>query len=150
MDKQSVNEQKLEISAIYYLIKRLQPLLKNLKQTVAKEKAIRQQRFDDLNEYKTYEEAQDAFGWDLITETEFRDIVKRLETGQETIDNTDTKAGIALTALRRIISRLTSDAHNLEFELLSDDEKTKRMKAHDELVERIHQRKNSREDEKSA
>ena len=142
MDKQAVKEQKLEIFAIYYLVKRLQPLLRKLEQSVGKEKEIRKQRFDDLNKYKTYEEAQDAFGWDLITDSEFHEIVKRIETGQDMIDNTDTKAGIALTALRRIIRNLTSDAQSLEFELLSDDEKAKRIQDSNALAEKIRQRKN--------
>ena len=133
MTEEKIKEQKLEINAIHYLVKRLKPLLNSLESNVAKEDDKRKKRFEELSEYKTYEDAHEAYGWGYITEAELR----RIETQQWRVDNIDTKARIALTALRRFVSRLNSDARSLEFELLPEEEQIKCMLAREEHEERM-------------
>lgn len=136
---------KLDAEGCRLLIKKLEPVKRSLEKTVEREKAKRAERTAVLSEYKTEQDIQDAFGYDLITDNERRQLIEMLETGEKYVDDTQTKASVALHFLRDIISRLYKQVSSFEFELLPPEEKAKRLVAAEEIRERAEIRRAVRE-----
>lgn len=144
---QRVSEKKsitLEINARRELLRRLAFPMKQLKNMEEKDKIQRELRVAQNRTYQTVNEAQDAYGWDLITEDEYRDIVTALETGEDYIVNAVTSTSAALQMLSEFIGRISSDIRSLEFELLPPEEQIKRMEAADKRREEMLARREER------
>ncbi|MCI7099535.1 MAG: hypothetical protein MR966_11695, partial [Lachnospiraceae bacterium] len=62
---------KFEIKCSKYLIRRLETLQKDIQKQVDKETEARIKRHMELCQYKTFEEAQEAYGADLISYEEY-------------------------------------------------------------------------------
>ena len=76
-----------------------------------------------LSEYQTVEDAQEAYGYDMITYEDYLDVVEVLERGKVYIQETKTPVNLALGILREFYARLEKDLAHFEIELLPDKEK---------------------------
>jgi len=144
IDREIGNGLKLDAEGRRLLVKKLERVEKTLEATVEREKSKRAARAADLSEYKTEAEIQDAYGYDLITDDERRQLLEQLETGEKYVKDTETKASVALTLLRGFIGKLSREAASLEFELLPPEEQAKRLKASEEFRERVQKRRNQK------
>lgn len=135
---------KVEIKGCKELLRRLGHPLKLLQAAEAKAKAQREERVAQNREYQTIQEAQDAYGWAIITEDEYNEIVKAIESGNEYIENVITYVEVAAEILREFINRLSSDVRSLEFELLPIEEQVKRMEAAENRRKEIEARRATR------
>ena len=127
---------KIEIKARKELAKRLEHPLKLLKAAAEKERQKRKERIEHLTEYKSYREAQDAYGWELITEEEFDEIVRILEEGTEALEKETSPAEIAENLLMKFIGNLNYEAASFEFDLLPEKEKDRIRQKNDEILAR--------------
>ena len=127
---------KLEIKARRELMKRLAHPLKLLEVAVEKEQKKRAERIEHLTEYKSYREAQDAYGWEIITEEEFDEIVRILEEGTESIEKEVTPVEIAQNLLKKFIGGLHYEVASFEFDLLSEKEKERVRQKNEEILAR--------------
>lgn len=130
-EKEQREALKLEISSRKELAKRLDHPLKLLATAEAKEKAAREARVAELSEYKTESEIMDAYGYDMITDDERRELLEALETGKDFVENTATKVSIAHTILKEFVGGLKKEIRGFEFELLPREEQIRRMEAND-------------------
>ena len=127
---------RIEIKARKELARRLAHPLKLLETAAEKEQQKRKERIEHLTEYKSYREAQDAYGWDLITEEEFDEIVRILEEGTEQIEKETTPIEVARNILNRFINGLASEIASFEFDLLDEAEKDRIRQKNEEILAR--------------
>jgi hypothetical protein len=116
-----MNDNTFEIKWRKELIKRLEQPLKLLYAAQEKETKKAIERAAKLAQYSSYEEAQDAYGYDYITLAEL-DRIKQLFDGVEDKPE-QTIIGAATDELFHILSRLRSDIRSFEWETLPDAEK---------------------------
>jgi len=119
-------ELQIELKARRELVKRLAYPFNQLEKADAKEKARREERSAALSEYKTQQEAHDAYGYDVISEEEYRQICETLEAGEKYVADTITPVNLAMRILREFIGRMDKEAGAIEFELLPADEQARR------------------------
>jgi len=136
---------KIEIKVREILLKRLTHPAELLNTVAKKESDLRTKRVNNAREYKTYTEAQDAYGWGIITDEEFAGITKALEEGDEYIESTRTPTELANEMLREFIERLESDVRSFKYELLPPEEKERIHKESEERRARIEARKGGRQ-----
>lgn len=129
-------EIKLEIRARQELVRRMEHPLKLLKVASEKEQQKRKERIEHLTEYKSYSEAQEAYGWEIITEEEFDEIVRILEEGTERIEKERTPVEIANDILNKFVNGLIYEVASFEFDLLPEDEKERVRQKNVEILER--------------
>lgn len=127
---------KLELDAYVYLQKKLQGLADQIEKAVTKKSQQEEAREMELMEYKTEEDIQDAYGWDIITDEEREKLLVRLRGAQEKVA-LPTKEKIALDELRSIMKEVRRTRADLEYELMSDEEKEQRQKQSEEFQNRI-------------
>lgn len=136
IEKEEREALRLEIKARKELERRLEHPLKLLEVAAEKEQKKRQERIERLTEYKSYREAQDAYGWELITEEEFDEIVRILEDGTESIEKETTPVEIAKNLLNKFIGNLHYEAASFEFDLLPEAEKERVRQKNEEILAR--------------
>lgn len=134
IEKAERMELKLEIRARKELLKRLEYPQKLLKAAAEKEQQKKKERIENLTQYKSYREAQDAYGWDIITEEEFDEIVNILEKGTEAIENEISPIEAAKIILDKFIGGLMYEIAGFEFELLPEKEKERVRLHNDEIM----------------
>ena len=135
----------IEIKVREILLKRLTHPGELLQAAAKKDADRRGERVNGAREYKTYEEAQDAYGWGLLTDEEFAGIAKALEEGDEYIETTRTPTELANEMLKEFMARLESDIRSFEYELLPAEEKERIYKESEERRARIEARKGGRQ-----
>lgn len=136
IEKEERKALQLEIKARQDLIRRLEHPQKLLKVAAEKEQKKRQERIEHLTEYKSYSEAQEAYGWELITEEEFDEIVRILEKGTESIEKEITPVEIAKNILAKFVGGLHYEIASFEFDLLPEKEKERVRQKNEEILER--------------
>lgn len=136
IEREEREELKLEIKARKELAKRLGHPLRLLEIAAEKEQKKRKERIESLTEYKSYREAQDAYGWEIITEEEFDEIVRILEEGTERLEKERTPVEVAKDILNRFINGLVSEVASFEFDLLPENEKERIRQQNDEILAR--------------
>ena len=134
IEKAEREELRLEIRARKELLKRLDYPQKLLKSAAEKEQQKRKERIENLTQYKSYQEAQDAYGWELITEEEFDEIVKILEKGTEDMEKEVSPVEVAEHILKRFIGGLMHEIASFEFDLLPEKEKERIRQHNDEIL----------------
>ena len=120
-EKKERKELRVEIRARKIVIKKLATAIKAIEQTCTRERKEREAEREKLLTYKTYQEAQDAYGWGLIDEAEFDKIAAFLESSQEIVDE-GTANDLALKILTSWRSDLTMEIAEIEFDLLPEKE----------------------------
>jgi len=149
MTDKEKNERKslrTEIKARKIIIKKLETAINALQKTADRQKAEKEAERAKLLEYKTYTEAQDAYGWGLITEEEFDRIVEFLESSQEVVDE-PTAEDIAVKVLLNWQHHMGSEIANIEFEMLPKEEQSKILDKNLEILKRREERRKERKHE---
>lgn len=138
---------ELDLKGCRYLIKKLTTVRLSLETAVSKEKGKRAAHILDLSQYKTEEDIQEAYGYELITDDERQNLLEALAIGEKYVENTETKSIVAFHLLQEFMGKLNRKADSLEFELLPPEEQAKRLAAAEEIHERV---KSRQEDRKKA
>ena len=128
----------LEAKARKELRKRLENPLKLIAVAAEKEVQKRQARVERARDFKTYEEAHEAYGWGYITEQEFQDIVDAMERGQEYVETARTPVELAADMLREFCGRIERETRDFEFMMLPVEEQARIER---EAMERAEKRK---------
>ena len=121
MNSTEKKDLKIELKSRRLIVKKLETAIRALSGTADRNKIVRQIQRDKLLEYKTYNEAQDAYGWGIITEEEFDEITNFLESSQEIVDKPSAEE-IAVNILVGWKKIMQSDIADLEFQLLPEKE----------------------------
>lgn len=135
---------QLEVKARQELLRRLEHPIKLLKVAGEKERIRREERVTQAHEYKTIDEAQEAYGWGYLSDDEYHAIKEAIESGEEYIENTISPVELAAKILIDFTSRISSEIRSLEFELLPLEEQIMRMEAAEKRREEIAERKAAR------
>ena len=132
-------EIKDEIKIRRLVIKKLDTAITALDKTTERTKAEKRAKLEELMEYKTYNEAQDAYGWGMITEKEFDQICDMLEHKEKTVETPGIEE-CASNILKELRTSMYKDIHHYEFELLPREERLRILK---EQAERARKNKES-------
>lgn len=134
-EKSERKEIRKEIKARRIVIKKLDTALRALERIAKREQFERQTEREKLMEYKTYNEAQDAYGWGQITEEEFDKIVKFLDDTEEYL-NIRTANDLAIKIIRSFRGELSGEIDAIKFDLLPKREQEKIKARNQEILER--------------
>ena len=107
----------LESDACALLIKELERACTKFQRRIDKENAARQADFDAAMEYHSENEIQDAYGWELITEAQYRAYMDLFHRGRQALEE---HAPIA----RRVIYDLESDQREFAYSALTPEQQT--------------------------
>lgn len=138
-EKQNRADLRYEIKARKLALKRLEHPLALSKAAAEKKRSERIARLEELGEYKTYEEAHDAYGWGFITEEEFESIKNFLEHKEE-LKGERSAEEYAANILQEFVARLQREIASFQFELLPKKEQQRIQQQHAELLERRRRR----------
>lgn len=119
-------ENKLEIAAREQLLRRLERTLKLLnnranvrrKNMILKERALRE-------EYRTVDEAHEAYGYGFISEKQYKEIVEAIENKDEKIAALVFPEQAAASILFDFMRRLMNEIEAFKFELLPPEEQSR-------------------------
>lgn len=134
-EKQLRTDYRKEIRARELLCRRLAVPLKQAEAAGEKKRAARFARIDELSEYKTYEEAHEAYGYDVISEQEFYAICDALEHHKQLKAEPSPEEN-AVHMLKEFIGRLQREISYFRYEMLSPKEKAQLRKQSQEIQER--------------
>lgn len=124
----------LELKARKELLKRLQHPTQLIDTAAKKEKDKRAARIENARQYTSYQDAQDAYGWGIITEEEFDEVVKAMELGDKYVNEEKSPVEVAAEILADFVRKQLSEIHNLEWELLPEKEKERIRKQNEEIL----------------
>lgn len=139
--KEERNSLAFEIKVRTILLKRLNHSAELLKAAARKEADRRKERVESVREYKTFEEAQDAYGWGLLTAAEFQNVSKALESGDAYIETGRTPTELADEMLHEFMGRIEREISSFEFELLPPEEQARIRKESEERRIRMEARR---------
>jgi len=122
MTKEEIRNIKIEIKSRKIIAKKLESAIKSIKKITDKQKAEREERKQNLTEYKSESELQDAYGWGAIEEDEYYKLLHAMRDGTEAIDNEMSAEEIALEILAGWKKIMNSDIDDLQFQLLPQAE----------------------------
>lgn len=121
----------LAISSRRYLLRRLETLAASMEKAVEKERAARQKKIEEMSFYKTYADAEDAYGMGDITAKEYDEIRDFLEQGETFVRDTKTVKSEALAMLRDYLSALHEETRDLEWDAKSPEEQSRILQANE-------------------
>lgn len=145
-EKKARKEARVEIKARKLIIKKLNTAIDALQKTANRQKAEKQAEREKLLEYKTYKEAQDAYGWGLIDEEEFDKITSFIESSQSIVDE-PTAEEIAVKTLQDWLHLMGSEIASLEFEMLPKEEQRRILDNNLRILEEREKRRKARENQ---
>lgn len=141
--KEHERQLRIELEGGRYLKQQLTAMRTKLRKRREATVTERKQKMDELlGDYKTVDEARDAYGWDLITEEEFDEIRSAIENGERKAVEDD-RDSVAVAWLNDFIRRLSDTISSIEFDLLPADEQDRRLKEaedHERELEEIKKR----------
>lgn len=143
--KEERNSLAFEIKVRTILLKRLNHSAELLKAAARKEADKRKERVESVREYKTFEEAQDAYGWGLLTAEEFQNVSKALESGDAYIETGRTPTELADEMLHEFMGRIEREISSFEFKLLPPEEQARIRKGSEERRMRMEARRLGRQ-----
>lgn len=117
----------LEIQSRKEVLKKIENAYKRLKKQAESNYEKRKAKIQAASEYKSIEEAHDAWGYDCITEKEYNEIVKIFEQGKEYVEKQLSPQEVAVKILGEFIGRLNYEIRSFEFDLLPPKEQTRRL-----------------------
>lgn len=97
-----------------------------------------------LDEYETEENIREAFGWGYITEEEMRMLMDAYETGSREVKELDTVWSISASILSAYIKDCKLYIQELQYELMTDEEKARHNEAVAKQREHVAERKAKR------
>lgn len=141
--KEHERQLRIELEGCRYLKQQLTAMRTKLRKRRDATVTERRQKMDELlGDYKTVDEAREAYGWDLITEKEFDEIRSTIENGERKAVEDD-RDSVAVYWLNDFIRRLSDTISAIEFDLLPADEQDRRLKEaeeHERELEEIKKR----------
>lgn len=138
-------DNRFEIRARKIVLKRLKTPLKLARAAANKKEVERRARIEAACAYESYQDAQNAYGWGMITEEEFDEIVEILEKGAEELEKCRTPEEAAAQILEDFAAHLEREIRVLEWENLPEKEKARIRQQNMEILERRRQRKDKEE-----
>lgn len=144
MTQKEKEELTIELKSRQIVRKKLDSIIGALDKDILLIKADRIKRKNELLEYKSETELQDAYGWGFITEEEYDALLAAWRSGTELIDNEKTAKEIAQEILRGWRKIILSDIDALQFELLPDKKKEEIRKRNYEIAQRRANREEKR------
>lgn len=136
-DKKEREDINLEIQSRKEVLKKIENAYKRLKHQAEANYEKRKAKIQSAREYKSVEEAHDAFGYDCITEKEYCDILEIFEKGEEYIEKHLSPQEVAVKILGEFIGRLSSEIRSFEFDLLPPEEQVRILREQEEMREKI-------------
>lgn len=130
----------LEIKARREVLRKIENAYKRLKRQAEANYEKRKQKIQSASEYKSIDEAHDAWGYDCITEQEYNEIVKIFEHGEEYVEKQLSPQEVAVKILGEFMGRLNSEIRSFEFELLPPEEQARRLENEREFREKLKRR----------
>lgn len=145
-EKQERRSLRVEIKARKLIIKKLETAINALQKTADRQKAERQAEREKLLVFKNYNDAQDAYGWGIITEEEFDRITTFLESSQNAVDE-PTAEDIAIKTLLNWQHHMGAEIANIEFEMLPKEEQSRILDKNLEILRKREERRKERENQ---
>lgn len=130
----------LEIQSRKEVLKKIEYAYKRLKKQAEANYEKRKLKIQSASEYKSIEEAHDAWGYDCITENEYNEIVKLFEQGEEYVEKQLSPQEVAVKILGEFIGRLNSEIRSFEFDLLPPEEQARRLQYEREFKDKLKRR----------
>ncbi len=113
---------KLEIEARKEVLKKVENAFKRLRKQADSNLEKRREKVRAAREYRSLDEAHEAWGYDFITDEEFEEIKKVFELGDAYIENNLSPQEVAVNILGRFMGGLNKEIRSFEFELLPIEE----------------------------
>lgn len=124
----------LEIQSRKVVLEKIENAYKRLKKQAEAQYEKRKVKVQAASEYESIEDAHTAYGYDCITETEYYEIVKIFEQGEEYVEKHLSPQEVAVKILGEFIGRLNSEIRSFEFDLLPPEEQVKRLRQQQERL----------------
>ena len=122
---------RMELMADKRLLGRLKTLRKHYQEKRDRTVEQRRERIKQLlGDYPTERDAQEAYGYDIINEEEYSEILAAIKKGQQEVD-AESEEYIIITWLDMWILALDHDIHELTYQLMTPEEKA----SHDKSVQ---------------
>jgi len=142
----------LESEACGVVIKEVDRLIVKFRRKIARETEARKRELETALGYRSEQEIQDAYGWELITEKQYDRYIDLFRQGEDALEShTPTRSELALSILQRFRRDLTMDQDEWKLSALTPEQRAaelnRRTKAAQEWKERLRQMKSSGETE---
>lgn len=124
----------LEIQSRKVVLEKIENAYKRLKQQAEAQYEKRKAKVQAASEYESIEDAHTAYGYDCITETEYYEIVKIFEQGEEYVEKHLSPQEVAVKILGEFIGRLNSEIRSFEFDLLPPEEQARLLREQEERM----------------
>lgn len=124
----------LEIQSRKVVLEKIENAYKRLKKQAEAQYEKRKAKVQSASEYGSIEEAHTAYGYDCITETEYYEIVKIFEQGEEYVEKHLSPQEVAVKILGEFIGRLNSEIRSFEFDLLPLEEQARILQEQEERM----------------
>ncbi len=140
----------LESEACGVVIKEVDRLIEKFRRKITREAEARKKELETALGYRSEQDIQDAYGWELITEKQYDRYIDLFRQGQAALENhTPTRAELALGILRRFRRDLVMDQDEWKLSALTPEQRAaelnRRAKAAQEWKERLRQMKSCEE-----
>lgn len=130
----------LEIQSRKEVLKKIENPYERLKHQAEANYKKRELKVQSASEYRSVEEAHEAYGYDCITEQEYNEIVEIFEKGKEYVEINLSPQEVAVKILGEYIGRLNHEIRSFEFDLLPPDEQARRLEYEREFREKLKRR----------
>ena len=144
MAKELRDNIKFEIKCRKLVVKRLRSPLAHAQALGEKKRDERLARIAELSEYKSFADAQEAYGFGCITEEEFDNIVDFLEHSEE-MKQVKSAEEHAADMIAEFVNRLEAEIAGFEFELLPEKKQKEIRNKNYELLKRRDERRRAAE-----
>ena len=122
---------RMELMADKRLYGRLKTLRKHYQEKRDRTVEQRRERIKQLlGDYPTERDAQEAYGYDIISEEEYSEILVAIKKGQQEVD-AESEESIIITWLDMWIHALDHDINELTYQIMTPEEKA----SHDKSVQ---------------
>ena len=118
-------ENELEITAREELLRRLERPLKLLKDRATVQRTKRLLKEQAFREYRTVDEAHEAYGYGFISEKQYKEIAVAIENKDEELATLVFPEEAAASILCRFMNRLINEIETFKFELLPPEEQSR-------------------------
>ena len=113
----------MEAAACKLIIKELDRAAGKFQRRVEKEHADREAEFERVMQYKSEDEIQDDFGWDLITKSQYETFLDMFRSGRQALEaQPPSVAELALRIIQRIKRDIDADRRSWEFSALTPEQ----------------------------
>lgn len=125
----------LEIQSRKVVLEKIENAYKRLKKQAEANYEKRKLKVQQATgDYKTVDEAHDAWGYDCITEKEYYEILRIFEQGEEYVEKHLSPQEVAVKILGEFIGRMNSEIRSFKFDLLPPEEQARILKEQEERM----------------